>query len=289
MDCFEKNGNVIIENAIDFLPSHTFLCGQCFRWDQTGDESFVGVANGKVIEVSYDKNILTLKNTNLDDFNNIWKNYFDFDNDYSKIKTKLSIDDNLKNAMKYGWGIRILNQNVFECLVSFIISAQNQIPRIKKIVARLCEAAGEKITYNGKDYYSFPTPEAILSLSRDEIDSLKAGYRADYIIDAAKKVSSGEINLDLLYDADTASARKELLKIKGVGPKVADCVLLFSLKKHDAFPIDVWIGRVMKKFYLGNDASLKQIALYSAEKFGDLSGFAQQYLFYYARENKLID
>lgn len=289
MNIYEKDNSVIIENMPDFLPSHTFLCGQCFRWEETEKESFTGVANGKVVEVlSYENNII-IKNATLSDYENIWKNYLDFNNDYSVIKSNLSGGVTLKKAIEYGWGIRILNQDVFECLISFIISTQNAIPRIKKIVAKLSEMYGEKITYNGKDYYAFPTPEALASLDLKDLEPLKAGYRAQYILDAAKKVASGEVDIYSLHKMSTSLARSELLKIKGVGPKVADCVLLFSLKKYDAFPVDVWIGRVMKKFYLDDSATMKQIANYSLENFGNLGGFAQQYLFYYARENKLID
>jgi N-glycosylase/DNA lyase len=148
---------------------------------------------------------------------------------------------------------------------------------------------GEKIEYNKNTYYAFPTPDVLANLTLKDLEPLKAGYRAGYILDAAKKVASGEVDIYSLEKMTTEEAKKELLKIKGVGPKVADCVLLFSLKKHDAFPIDVWIGRVMKKFYLSESATMKEIKTCSEEKFGYLGGFAQQYLFYYARENKLID
>ena len=289
MNIYEKDNSVIIENIPDFLPSHTFLCGQCFRWEETEKEHFIGIASGKVVEVYTDNNNVVIKNATLDDYSNIWKKYLDIENDYSSIKVQLSNDETLRKAIEYGWGIRILNQDVFECLISFIISTQNGIPRIKKIVAKLCEMYGDKIEYNGSVYYSFPKPDVLASLTAKDLEPLKAGYRTDYILDAAKKVAFGEIDIYSLENMSTQDARKELLKIKGVGPKVADCVLLFSLKKHDAFPVDVWIGRVMKKFYVDENATMKQISAYSTENFGNLGGFAQQYLFYYARENKLID
>ncbi len=286
---YEKDNSVILENISDFLPSHIFDCGQCFRWEEKEKESFVGVANGRVVEVFLDGKNVVIKNATISDYESIWKNYFDLENDYNLIKTKLSKDETLKNAIEYGWGIRILNQDVFECLISFIISTQNAIPRIKKIVGTLCRMYGEKIEYNGNTYYAFPTADTLANLTLEDLEPLKAGYRAQYILDAAKKVKSGEVDIYSLEKMTTDDAKKELLKIKGVGPKVADCVLLFSLKKHDAFPIDVWIGRVMKKFYLDENATMKQIKICSEEKFGYLGGFAQQYLFYYARENKLID
>ena len=152
----------------------------------------------------------------------------------------------------------------------------------------MSELFGEKIEFNGKTYYAFPTCEALAQLNESDLAPLKVGYRAEYILDASKKVKNGEVDLNSLFDTDIQGARKELLKIKGVGPKVADCVLLFSLKKHGAFPIDVWIGRIMRSLYLGENATMKEILKFSSEKFSDYAGFAQQYLFYYARENKLI-
>ena len=148
---------------------------------------------------------------------------------------------------------------------------------------------GEEITYNGKKYFSFPTPKKLAGLTEEDLAPLKAGYRAKYIIDAAKKVYNGEVDIYSLFEQDTKKAREELLKIKGVGPKVADCILLFSLKKHDAFPIDVWIGRIMRSLYLTENATMKEILEYSEQNFSGYAGFAQQYLFYYARENKIID
>lgn len=289
MRVYEKDNCVILEDMTDFLPSHTFDCGQCFRWEMIDEETYVGVAFGKVIKVNFDSKNIVLANTTISEYENIWRDYFNIDNDYALIKNALSTDDTLKNAINFGWGIRILNQDVFECLISFIISTQNAIPRIKKIVAKLSMLFGEKVEYNGNDYYTFPTAQKLASLSLEDLEPLKAGYRAAYILDAAKKVASGEVDLYSLFDMTTSDAKKELLKIKGVGPKVADCVLLFSLKKYDAFPIDVWIGRVMKKFYLDENATMKQIEACSKEKFKNLGGFAQQYLFYYARENKLLD
>ena len=289
MKVYEKDNCVILEDMTDFLPSHTFDCGQCFRWEMTDDETYVGIAFGKVIKVNFDSKNIILTNTSMDDYENVWKDYFNIDNDYSLIKNTLSSDPTLKTAIDFGWGIRILNQDVFECLISFIISTQNAIPRIKKIVAKLCMLFGEKIEYENNVYYSFPTPEKLSSLDVFDLEPLKAGYRAQYILDAAKKVASGEVDLNSLFDMTTSDAKKELMKIKGVGPKVSDCVLLFSLKKYDAFPIDVWIGRVMKKFYLDEKATMKQIEECSKDKFQNLGGFAQQYLFYYARENKLLD
>lgn len=288
MKITEEKGKIILKDLHDFNPVHTFMCGQCFRWDES-DGGFIGIAHGRAVLVKQTENgDVEIYNTTKKDFGGIWCDYFDFNTDYGAIKNTLSSDDSLKKAIKFGGGIRILNQEPFECLISFIISTQNSIPRIKKIIAKMSELFGEKIEFNGKTYYAFPTCEALAQLNESDLVPLKVGYRAEYILDASKKVKNGEVDLNSLFDTDIQGARKELLKIKGVGPKVADCVLLFSLKKHGAFPIDVWIGRIMRSLYLGENATMKEILKFSSEKFSDYAGFAQQYLFYYARENKLI-
>lgn len=289
MRIIEEKNKIIIKDIHHFDPYHTFMCGQCFRWDEE-DDGFIGIVKEKVIFVKLLENgDIEIHNTNKKEFCEIWYDYFDFNTDYEKIKNTLRIDEHLKKAIDFGYGIRILNQDVFECLISFIISTQNSIPRIKKIISAMSNLFGKEITYNGKKYFSFPTPETLAHLTEEDLLPLKAGYRAKYIIDAAKKVYNGEVDIYSLFDMDTKKARDELLKIKGVGPKVADCILLFSLKKHDAFPIDVWIGRIMRSLYLSEDATMKEILKYSEQKFSDYAGFAQQYLFYYARENKLIN
>lgn len=281
----EEKDRLVIKDLHDFNPIHTFMCGQCFRWD-VSDGGFLGIAHGRAVLVkSTGEGEIEIYNATKKDFDDIWCDYFDFNTDYAVIKNKLSADENLKKAINFGGGIRILNQDPFECLISFIISTQNSIPRIKKIIAKMSELFGEKIGLNGKDYYAFPTCEVLASLTEKDLAPLKVGYRAEYILDAAKKVKNGEVDIYSLFDLDMLSAREELLKIKGVGPKVADCVLLFSLKKHAAFPIDVWIGRIMRSLYLDENASMKEILKFSSEKFADYAGFAQQYLFYYAREN----
>lgn len=289
MKIIEENGKIILKNVSDFDPIHTFMCGQCFRWDAQ-DDKFVGIAKGKVIFVKLSENgDIEIENTTKQEFIDIWQDYFDFNTDYKEIKNTLYADETLKKAINFGHGIRILNQDVFECIISFIISTQNSIPRIKKIIAKMSVMFGSEIEYNGEKYYAFPTVEQLADLTEEDLAPLKVGYRAKYIIDAVQKIKNNEVDINSLFDLDTKSARCELLKIKGVGPKVADCILLFSLKKHDAFPIDVWIGRIMRNLYVGEDATMKEILEFSTQKFSDLAGFAQQYLFYYARENKLID
>ncbi len=276
---------VTVFNLDHFDPVHTFLCGQCFRWEQEEDGSFTGIAQGKVINIKAEEGKLCLSNCSEDDFINFWCRYLDLDTDYGNIKAALADDEHLKRAMDFGWGIRLLNQEPFECLISFVISTQNQIPRIKKIIKKMCELFGEKISYGGKEYYSFPDCKTLANLTEDDLAPINAGYRTQYIIDAAQKVARGEIDLNKISAMPTDAAKAELMKIKGVGPKVADCTMLFSLQKGDAFPVDVWVQRIVRELYLGEGASLKQISAFAKEKFGIHSGIAQQYLFYYAREN----
>lgn len=285
MEIVSKNNSVIINGISDFNATHTFDCGQCFRWEKQTDGSYTGVAFGKVVNIMGDENSITISNTTEDDVFNIWLDYLDLKRDYNLIKKRYAGDSNLKTAMEFGYGIKILKQEVFECLMSFIISTQNGIPRIKKIVASLCSMYGNKIEYNGKTYYTFPTAEQMRGVTEKDLEPLKAGYRAAYIVDCVNKVLSGEVNLNNLSDKDTNDVRKELIKIKGVGPKVADCVMLFSMCKYDAFPIDVWVKRTMSTMYLNEDATINQIQKYASENFGEYAGMAQQYLFYYAREN----
>lgn len=288
MKVYEEKGKVIVENISDFNPVHTFLCGQCFRWNEEADGSFTGVAHDRVVNIKSEDNKIIIDNTNLDDFENIWKNYLDLETDYDEIKRTLSKDDKaMTDAINFGSGLKILNQDIYECLISFILSTQNGIPRIKKIIEHMSRLFGKPIEYNGKTYYTFPDVEKLSSLTEKDFEPVKAGYRAAYILSCARAVKNGDIVLNTLMDMPYDEARENLLKLTGVGPKVANCVLLFSLKKREAFPVDVWVERVMKYFYVDEKATVKEIFDYGMKKFGNLGGFAQQYLFYYARENKL--
>ncbi|MBV1817362.1 8-oxoguanine DNA glycosylase [Anaerosalibacter bizertensis] len=281
----EGNNKVIIEGIKDFDPVHIFECGQCFRWNKEDDNSFTGVAFERVLNVKSEDDKIILSNTNLEDFNNIWYNYFDLERDYGEMKEELSEDEILKEAVKFGSGIRILKQEPFETLISFIISANNAIPRIKSSIERLSKRYGKYIgEYNGKDYYAFPTAGALSKVDVEELKETKIGFRAKYVSNAAKRVFSGEADLNDIKTLDTDEAREKLMEFQGVGPKVSDCILLFSMGKYDAFPIDVWVKRIMEYFYLEEDTSMKKIQRFGEEKFKDVAGFAQQYLFYYARE-----
>jgi N-glycosylase/DNA lyase len=238
-----------------------------------------GVAGGKSIEVYYNNEILTLVNSTKNDVIDFWYNYFDLERDYSKIKSELSKNDTLlKKATQYGPGIRILNQEPFEVLISFIISQNNNIPRIKKCIDSICNMYGKKINENG---YSFPKPEDLINITVDDISNCcHAGYRSSYIYDSCKMFLQNKFDKNTFANMNIDNARKILLNFKGVGPKVADCILLFTGSRQDVFPIDVWVKKIMCRLY-NKDNNIYKFAY---EKFGDLCGFAQQYLFYMIRE-----
>ena len=286
MEIYEKNNDVILSNMPDFDLFHTFNCGQCFRWDYEND-GFSGVAMGHYLHIIQNGNKVIFKDTSLETFNSVWKSYFDFDRDYSAIKAELSKDSVLKNAIAFGGGIRILNQDAFECLISFIISASNNIPRIKKIIGLLCQNFGEKISLGGNTYFKFPTADTLSSLFLDDLQVIKAGFRDKYILAAAKAVKSGQLDLDALKKSSFEYAKSQLLRLSGVGEKVASCILLFGLQKSEGFPVDVWVKRIMEYCYFDEPQTKEAISEFAKGKFGDLGGFAQQYLFYWARENKI--
>ena len=286
-----------MELEIDsFELKDVFECGQCFRWNREKNGSYTGVTSKCVINVEKTKSKLAFEAKPFSKMNDTEikehiNQYFDLDRDYSKLRKKIaSTDDNLKVATKYGKGIRILNQELWETIISFIISANNNIPRIKGIIERMSEKYGKKIEFNGKTYYSFPTPKELSKASVEDLRKLGLGFRDKRIYETTKLIASGDVDLKELYKLDTTDARAKLLELQGVGPKVADCILLFSdLKRFDVFPIDVWVRRVMNELYIHNKdenkVSKKEIEKIANEKFGDYKGLAQQYLFYWKREN----
>lgn len=283
----EEKGRVIIDDVKDFDPIHVFECGQCFRWIKQKDGSYTGVVRGKVANVSFISGKLIIDNSNFQEFSDIWFDYFDLGTDYSRIKEKLCVDDIMREAIKYGQGIRILKQELWETLISFIISANNRIPRIMKSIDILSYEFGKEISYNSKSYYTFPGVEALSSSSVDQLEICKGGFRCKYIYNTANIIKQGSVNLQILDKVSTDEARTELTKLHGVGNKVADCTLLFSGTKHDVFPTDVWVKRVMEELYFKREASFKEIQEFAKDYFGEFTGLAQQYLFYYARGNKI--
>lgn len=280
----------ILENCTSFEPEHIFDCGQCFRWNKEADGSYTGVFRQNVVNVKKEEGKIIFKGISDGDLEKECTEYFDLNRNYEDIKNKLSkVDDNLKNSIKYGSGIRILNQDLWETLISFIISANNNIPRIKGIIERLSKNYGNKIVWNDKEYYTFPTPEQLARASVSDLRALGLGFRDVRVYETTKAVSENKNKLKELEDEkDVNALREKLLEFSGVGPKVADCIMLFStLKKLEVFPIDVWVRRVMNELYIKNEDEAKvnkrEIEKLAKEKYGNLAGIAQQYLFYWRR------
>jgi len=279
--------NVIkLEGISNFNPVHIFECGQAFRWNWDG-KGYVGIVRDKPLRVVYDGSGVILENASIEDYELLWMEYFDLDRDYDYIKKEFSKDSIMREAMQYGWGIRILNQDPWETLVSFIISANNGISRIKRSIENISKRFGRIIYWNEREFYAFPDAENLAAAREDDLIECGVGYRAAYIIKTARMILDKEIKLDDIKNMEYKDALKEMLRFPGVGPKVADCVLLFSMGKGEAFPVDVWIQRIMQALYLGKEATPSQIREFARNKFGNLAGYAQQYLFYYAREKKI--
>lgn len=288
-----KEQEYILKNCKSFEPKHIFECGQCFRWNKQADESYTGVFNGNVLNVKKDGNSIIFKGVVNGDIKEVVEDYFDLNRNYEAIKEKLSkADENLNLSIKYGDGIRILNQDLWETIISFIISANNNIPRIKGIIENLCKTYGNEILWNRNKYYSFPTAKQLENVSIEDFRKMGLGFRDVRLYETTHMILDKKVDLSKLEkEADTLKVREELLKISGVGPKVVDCILLFStLKRLEVFPIDVWVRRVMNELYIKNadetKVNKKQIEKIAQEKFGNLAGIAQQYLFYARRGAK---
>lgn len=284
---------VRIDGVSELDIDKIFDCGQCFRFERVESSKhtseFSGVAYGRFVSFAQDGDTLYIYGSDLADFEAVWRGYLDLDRDYREVERDVlehSQNSALIAAIEYGRGIRILSQEPFECVISFIISQNNNIPRIKKIIEALSEKCGERIELcdeakkhlsGDRTPYTFPSAEALCALGESGLFEMKTGFRAKYIYDASSRVLSGELMLDTVRGEDTESAIERLCEVKGIGRKVASCALLFGFGKYDAFPIDVWMKRVAEK-YFGDEAET-----ISSRTFGDYAGIAQQYLFYYER------
>jgi N-glycosylase/DNA lyase len=263
-----ENGNVILTRTRCFDVGLCLDCGQAFRWKQNDAGEWYGIAYGKSLRIKQEGDCITLYNTTQEDFLTVWQKYFDLDRDYEKILLSYT-DENLQTACKEYPGIRILKQDEWEAICSFIISANNNIPRIKGIIERLCESFGED-TGAG---YTFPSAKTLADLTVEDLAPLRAGFRAKYILDAAKKIAYGEVDIEKIKTLPFDQAKAELLKIKGVGEKVAQCALLYGFGRIEAFPVDVWVKRIVEELYPHG----------LPECIEGTQGIAQQYLFHWRR------
>lgn len=273
----------ILKNGIAFLGvkdldlAQTLDCGQAFRWEENEDGSFSGVVRKKAVKVYLQDDTLSIIGAEKSD-DEMWYDYFDLSLDYGKVRKELSkINSVMADAAKYAPGIRILKQEPKEALLSFIISQNNNIARIKKIVKSFCQNFGEKVENDIFDNaYAFPDVERVCGLSREDLSVIKAGFRDRYILDASNKLCSGEIDLEKIRTMEYDKAQSELMKITGVGKKVADCTLLYGLHRLESFPLDVWMKRAMAVLFDNMGADV----------FGEYGGIAQQYIFHYSRMHK---
>jgi len=267
-----RKNDIILGDVKCFDVGLSVDCGQAFRWVKKEDGSFHGVIFKKAVDIVQNGNEIIFKNSDEETFKNVFEPYFDLDRDYEKICAGFD-DKYLKKACEKYSGIRILHQEPWEALCSFIISQNNNIPRIKGIIERFCSSFGENL---GNGDFSFPSAEAVSKLSEADLAPLRAGFRNKYILDAAAKCCFGEVSLEKIKTMPIEQARQELMKIKGVGPKVAECTLLYGFNRVEAFPVDVWVRRIMQTMY---PQGLPPCT-------AGVEGIAQQYLFHYIRNKK---
>lgn len=281
-----ENNIVTVDGVNDFTLSQILECGQCFHFDKLDEEVYEVVAFGRAVKMEQTDKVLRIYGSSMEDYEGIWKLYLDMDNDYGLIKQSvIKADGALKTAVDEKSGIHILNQDFFETLISFIVSQNKSIPQIKQCVKNISHRFGDEVIgYNGEAFYVFPDVQRLHDATEEELRECKVGFRAPYIKNATEAVYSGAVTKEKLDELDIAQARELLMTIKGVGEKVANCVLLFGLGRREAFPVDLWMKRIMEQMYFdGKDTKKQDIEAFAVNKFGDLGGYAQQYLFDYAR------
>lgn len=278
----------VIEGVTKFSIQQIAESGQTFRWIKDKNGGYTGIAFGKIINVIQEEDKIIINGANEEDYEKIWKNYFDMDRDYGLLINDFKGKDiHLDNAILYGEGIRILNQDLWEMIISFIISGNNNIPRIRKSIDLICERYGDFIEeIEGTKHYKFPTPEQLSVATVEDLRKCGVGYRDSYIYKTTKAITQKQVDLELIKDMDLDNARIELKKLTGIGDKVADCVLLFSCNKTGTFPIDTWVKKVLTEYYGLEKTGTKEVNSFAREYFGEHCGIAQQYLFYYIRNSK---
>ncbi len=266
----------------------TFACGQCFRWKHRPDGGFAGVAAKRAARITYASGAIVIEESGVEDTpenrkaaESFWHRYFDLDRDYEAAKAWLRANDQkIGDAIKTGDGIRILKQDLWETIVSFIISQNNNIPRIQGCIENLAKLAGEKIPGSGE--YALPDPKVLSAMEAEDLASVRLGYRAPYLVKAAGEYL--EMSARFGENLPEAEEYGLLLSLTGVGPKVASCISLFGLGRIESFPIDVWVRRVMHEVYGFGENDARGMKKYAEEHFGAYGGLAQQYLFYHIRE-----
>ncbi len=268
-----------------FNLKYTLESGQSFRWNRV-DDSYYGVVEGCILKIQQKEDTLFIESSRKAEHSPTyteWIHYFDLSRDLSAILTEVNVDAYIDRAINRFWGMRLLNQALWETIASFILSQNNNISRIRGVIRTLSEKFGQKLTFEGYVDYSFPTPEVLTDAGVDEIFACGTGYRASYLWLAAQNVANGDLVLDAIKRMSYSKAKMELMKLKGIGEKVADCICLFSLGHLEALPVDVWIKRIFEQIYLRKRATPREIREFARDYFGEFVGYAQQYLFHYAQ------
>ena len=269
----QQVGNDIVVGGIShFDLAQTLDNGQAFRWTSVGEGRFSGIAHGRRLDLELSEGSLVMKNVTLPEFETTWKDYFDLGRSYGSLRDIFKNYDTMTKALAFSPGLRLMRQDMWEMLVSFILSQNSNIPRIKKMIAQLCESFGQALPCGGS---AFPAPQTLAGLTEADLAVIRSGYRAAYILDAARRVADGRLDLSDISTQPTEVVRQAILDVHGVGPKVADCVLLFGFGRVECFPLDVWMKRVVSVLHPGG----------FPEEINQYAGIAQQFLFHYARSH----
>ncbi len=275
-------------NVECFNLKYTLECGQCFRWECLDDNTYIGVIEDRVIKIKQEENKILVWSSLLDNLKEVVMEYFDLNKDYTTLEKEIAkMDKDIDESLKYSSGIHILNQPLFETIISYIISANNNIKRISRSVKDISKKYGKMVVFENNEYYLFPTLEELANVTIDELLECGTGFRARYIKNVVNYFLDNNEFLANIKDMDTETAKKTLMSLMGVGPKVADCILLFSLKRGEVFPIDVWVKRIMEKLYFKGNVSIKEISEFAKDKFGEYAGIIQQHLFHNVREGNI--
>lgn len=271
-----------------FNLKYTLECGQCFRWKKADENTYIGVICDRVVKLKQEKNKLYVWSNKKENLESVIKQYLDLNKDYSEVENRISkIDLNIQKSLEFSSGIHILNQPLFEIIISYIISANNNIKRISRSVDDISRLYGKKVIFENKEYYLFPTLEEIKDITMDDLLSCGTGFRARYIKHDIKYFLENKESIDNLKNMNTSDAYNFLTSLMGIGPKVADCILLFALNKGEVFPVDVWVKRIMEKLYFKENVSLKKIKEYAKQNFKEDAGIIQQHLFHNVREENI--
>ena len=279
---------MVIDNLKDFSLKYTLESGQSFRWSRI-DDAYYGVVEGRILRLQQKKPSTLIVESSWNENDEILTeflyHYLDLNRELASILTAVNVDAYIAKAIEHFWGMRVLNQELWETIASFILSQNNNISRIRNLIHTLAEKFGKKIEFKGYMDYTFPSAKSLADAGVDTIFSCGTGYRAGYLWHAASKISNGELQLEILKNLPYTEAKNELMNLVGVGEKVADCICLFSLGHLEALPIDVWIKRIFEQIYLRKKASVTEIRQFARNYFGEYIGYAQQYLFHFAQSN----